>query len=220
MPAQYGGPLGAERATEDCSAPTATLMANAPLTRLLAFLLLLFAYVVFRQIVRRSCREHGRLTALVSILQLLVFAAYMAFPFLFNPPEWLWFWRVPESRNHTLFLGGLVVTCLGFVVAFGTMGWFGLRKAFGLSPGGLTTGGLYRISRNPQILGGSLLVIGTSLQWPSVYSLGWVVMYAIIGHWMAITEEEHLLRVFGEDFERYCAEVPRYLGRGTTGAAR
>jgi len=189
-----------------------------PVVLVLAALLLLLAYLVFRRIVRLSYCEDGRLAPLAAVLQLLVFAAYMPFPCLFNPPEWLWFWRIPESGNRALFVTGLVVTCLGFVVAFGTMGWFGVRRAFGLSPEGLTISGPYRITRNPQILGGYLLVIGTSLQWPSIYSLGWVLMYAIIGHWMVITEEEHLLRVFGEDFDRYCAEVPRYLGRRTTSA--
>ena len=192
-------------------------MTNPLIILLPSILLLLFAHVVFRRIVRRSYSVHGRLSGLASVLQLLVFAAYMSFPCLFNPPEWLWFWRVPESSNRLLFLSGFVVTCLGFVVAFGTMGWFGMAKAFGLNPEGLTRRGPYRISRNPQILGGYLLVIGTSLQWPSVYSLGWLLMYAIIGHWMVITEEEHLLRVFREDFERYCTEVPRYLGRRPTG---
>jgi protein-S-isoprenylcysteine O-methyltransferase Ste14 len=28
---------------------------------------------------------------------------------------------------------------------------------------------------------------------------------------MVSTEEEHLGRVFGEDYRRYCSEVPRYL---------
>jgi protein-S-isoprenylcysteine O-methyltransferase Ste14 len=180
-------------------------------------LLLLLAYVVFRWIVRRGYAKHGRLTLLASVLQLLVFAAYMPFPCLFNPPEWLWFWRMPESGNRALFVTGFVVTCLGLVIAFGTMGWFGIRKAFGLSPEGLTTGGLYRSTRNPQILGGYLVVVGTSLQWPTVYALGWLLMYAIIGHWMVITEEEHLLRVFGEAYERYCARVPRYLGPRRSG---
>ena len=29
---------------------------------------------------------------------------------------------------------------------------------------------------------------------------------------MVLTEEEHLRRVFGEDYARYCDRVPRYLG--------
>ncbi|NCF69480.1 MAG: hypothetical protein GWP61_26305 [Chloroflexi bacterium] len=71
---------------------------------------------------------------------------------------------------------------LGFAVAFGTMFWFGLRRAFGFKSNGLICSGPYRYSRNPQILGGYLLVIGVSLQRPSLYALLWTALYAIIGH--------------------------------------
>jgi len=176
-----------------------------------AFLLLLFAYLVFRRIVRRDYLEHGKLSPFASILQLLVFCGYFFFPYLFNPPEWVWFWRLSSSGTRYGQLLGLVIICIGFLVAFGTMAWFGIGKAFGLNVDGLTRQGPYKISRNPQILGGYLLVIGTSIQWLSVYSIGWILMYAIILHWMVITEEEHLFRVFGEEYEKYCSEVPRYL---------
>lgn len=101
--------------------------------------------------------------------------------------------------------------CLGFIVAFGTMAWFGIGKAFGLKVEEITKQGPYKFSRNPQILGGYLLVIGTVLQWPSFYALGWLVMYGILSQWMVMTEEEHLGRVFGEDYQRYCSKIPRYL---------
>ena len=72
--------------------------------------------------------------------------------------------------------------------------------------------GLYRLSRNPQIVGGSLLVIGSAVQWPSWYALGWVILYGAITHMMVLTEEEHLSAVHGEAYARYCERVPRYLG--------
>ena len=177
----------------------------------LAFVLLGFAYHVFRRIVRRDYLERGKLSPFASVLQLLVFCGYFFFPYLFNPPEWVWFWRLSGSWTRYGQLIGFVLICLGFLAAFGTMAWFGIGKAFGLNVSGLTNQGPYKISRNPQILGGYLLVIGTAIQWLSLYSLGWVLLYAIIGHWMILTEEEHLLQVFGEEYERYCAEVPRYL---------
>jgi protein-S-isoprenylcysteine O-methyltransferase Ste14 len=108
---------------------------------------------------------------------------------------------------------GLILIGLGFIVAFGTMAWFGIGKAFGLKVEGITRQGPYKISRNPQILGGYLLVIGTAVQRPSLYALGWLLMYALIAHWMIITEEEHLSRLFGEEYQRYCSQVPRYLFR-------
>jgi protein-S-isoprenylcysteine O-methyltransferase Ste14 len=177
----------------------------------LAMLLLLFAYVVFRLIVRRDYASRGRLSLLASSLQLLVFIGFFSFPYQFNPPEWAWFWMVSTSSSQGLYLAGLLFICLGFLVAFGTMAWFGIKRAFGIHIDGLKKVGPYKLSRNPQILGGYFLVIGASLQLPSFYSLGWILFYAIIAHWMVITEEEHLLRIFGEEYEEYCSEVPRYL---------
>jgi protein-S-isoprenylcysteine O-methyltransferase Ste14 len=141
----------------------------------------------------------------------MVFMGFFSFPYLFNPPEWPWFWRFIGTESRAWQLGGFILICIGFLVTFGTMAWFGIGKAFGVNIDGLTSRGPYKISRNPQILGGYLLVIGTSLQWPSIYSFGWVLMYAAISHWMVITEEEHLSRTYGEEYEKYCSEVPRYL---------
>ena len=82
------------------------------------------------------------------------------------------------------------------------MAWFGIGKAFGMNVSELTKQGPYKVSRNPQILGGYLLVIGTTVQWLSQYSFGWVVLYAIIGHWMILTEEEHLSRIYGKEYKQ------------------
>lgn len=175
------------------------------------FLLLAAAYMVFRVIVRREYHLHGRLTGWSSILQLLVFAGLMAFPYLFNPPEWALSWRLagPTSRQQQIL--GLVIILLGFLVAFGTMGWFGMRRAFGIEAKGLISTGPYRFTRNPQILGGYLMVIGVTVQWPSWFSIIWIVLYGVIVHWMVITEEEHLQASLGEEYVRYYHQVPRYL---------
>jgi protein-S-isoprenylcysteine O-methyltransferase Ste14 len=177
----------------------------------LALLLLAFAYVVFRRIVRKDYQDGGRLGPFASIMQLLVFLGYFCFPYLFNPPEWPWFWRPDISATPTLQVIGLLLICLGFAVAFGTMFWFGITKAFGFRVDSVTKQGPYKISRNPQVLGGYLLVVGVFIQWPSLYAFGWFLMYAVITHWMVMTEEEHLLRIFGDEYEAYCAHVPRYL---------
>jgi protein-S-isoprenylcysteine O-methyltransferase Ste14 len=92
------------------------------------------------------------------------------------------------------------------------MFWFGLRRAFGLEVNALKQTGPYRVTRNPQIVGGSLLVIGSAVLWPSWYALGWAVLYAVVAHMMVFTEEEHLRAVFGQEYELYCERVPRYLG--------
>jgi protein-S-isoprenylcysteine O-methyltransferase Ste14 len=178
---------------------------------ILGLLLLLFAYVVFRRIVRRDYQVRGRLSPVSSLLQLLVFLGYFCFPYLYNPPGWDVFWRSGTSTRPTLHGVGLALICLGFLIAFGTMFWFGLAKAFGVRVDGITKAGPYKISRNPQVLGGYLLVLGVLVQRPSLYAMGWLFMYALMMHWMILTEEEHLLRAFGAEYEAYYSETPKYL---------
>jgi protein-S-isoprenylcysteine O-methyltransferase Ste14 len=178
---------------------------------LFAALLLLAAYVVFRKLVRREYLMKGELSWPVSLLQLLIFMGLMCLPYLFYPPEWANFWQLGEDPSWNAYLG-LLLVLLGFVIAFGTMAWFGLGRAFGRRRTGLVQSGPYRWSRNPQILGGYLLVAGIALQRPSLYVVSWIVLYGMIGHMMILSEEENLWRQFGEDYDQYCRQVPRYLG--------
>ena len=177
-----------------------------------AFLLVIAASLVFRIFVRRDYQRKGRLTLLSGFLELLIWALYMGFPYIYNPPEWAWFWSRDVPVDTPLRVIGVICIVLGLALAFGTMFWFGLRRAFGLEVNALKQTGPYRVTRNPQIVGGSLLVIGSAVLWPSWYALGWVVLYAVVAHMMVFTEEEHLRAVFGQEYERYCERVPRYLG--------
>ena len=181
---------------------------------LLSALLLAFSYLVFRRLVRREYEDRGRLSPLVSGAQLLVFLGFFSFPYQFNPPEWALPWIRSTNQPTWLFIAGLLCICLGMALAFGIMAWFGFRVAFGVQTEGLRTAGPYRISRNPQVVGGYLMVIGPALQRPSHYFLGWICIFAVIMHWMILTEEEHLTRIFGQEFRDYCREVPRYLRIG------
>ena len=101
---------------------------------------------------------------------------------------------------------------VGAIIAFGTLAWFGFPRAMGLEVNVLRQSGPYRLTRNPQLLGYGLVVAGLALLWPSWYALGWASLYPVITHMMVLTEEEHLRSVFGEEYERYCQRVPRYVG--------
>ena len=173
-------------------------------------LLLSAAYFVFHRVVAQDYLNKGRLGWWASTLQLLIFVGFFFFPYLYMPPEWSWDWLPNGTWNR---LAALLLVSLGMVVAFGTMIWFGLRRAFGLEVKGIVITGPYRYSRNPQMLGGWMSVLGVFVYLPSVYNLGWVLIWAIIGHWMVNNEEIHLHRKFGKEFEQYCDETPRYLLR-------
>jgi protein-S-isoprenylcysteine O-methyltransferase Ste14 len=171
-------------------------------------LLIAFAYLVFHRVVARDYLKKGRLGRRASVLQFLVFIGFFCFPYLYLPPEWAWDWLPNGTWNR---LAALVLTAMGMIIAFGTMIWFGLRRAFGLKVRGIVTTGLYRFSRNPQMVGGWLMVLGVFVYLPSLYNLGWVLIWAVIGHWMVAQEEIHLRRMFGEEYQAYCDQTPRYL---------
>jgi protein-S-isoprenylcysteine O-methyltransferase Ste14 len=176
------------------------------------FLLIFIAFAIFRVFVRRDYQRKGRLTLASSILQVLVWGLYMSFPYVYNPAEWVRFWSRDVPVGAPVRGAGLICIAVGLASAFGTMIWFGLRRAIGLQADGLIQRGPYRVTRNPQLVGGGMLVIGTVVLWPSWYALGWAVLYGVVGHLMVMTEEGHLGEVYGEEYERYCEQVPRYLG--------
>jgi protein-S-isoprenylcysteine O-methyltransferase Ste14 len=173
-----------------------------------ATLLLAAGFLVFRWIVARTYLTNGRLGPTASLLQLAVFAGFFSFPYLYMPPEWAWDWLPNGTWNR---LVALVLVASGMVLAFGTMGWFGIGRAFGLRVRGLLRGGPYRFSRNPQMVGGWLMVLGVVFYRPSAYAAGWVVIWVLLGHWMITSEEDHLRGVFGTEYDAYCQETPRYL---------
>src|SRR4030043_160950 len=49
--------------------------------------------------------------------------------------------------------------------------WLGGGRSFGRHVGELVQEGPYRFSRNPQVAGGTLMVVGVALLWPSWYAL-------------------------------------------------
>ena len=131
---------------------------------ILTILLLVTTIIVFRKIIRKDYFQKGYLTRLSSSLQMVVFAGLFCYPYLYKPPEWPWFWRLDGPTSKEIQIAGLVLILTGFLIAFGTMAWFGLGRAFGVDVGGLSINGPYRWTRNPQIVGGYLLVLGTALQ--------------------------------------------------------
>jgi len=173
-----------------------------------AVLLLCFSYWVFNHLVARDYLTRGKLGWKAAAMQLLVFLGFFLFPYTYMPVEWTWDWLPNGTWNR---LAALVLVGLGMIVAFGTMIWFGMGRAFGFKVEGIVKTGPYRYSRNPQMLGGWIMVLGVFAYQPSLNNLGWVIIWGIIGHWMVRNEEIHLHRQFGIEYEEYCAETPRYI---------
>jgi protein-S-isoprenylcysteine O-methyltransferase Ste14 len=172
-----------------------------------ALVLLAVAIMLFRSPVREDYRAMGRLSTFTVALQALLFFIYGGFPYLYVPDDW--------PAVHVS-LGVRILGLAGIVLGLSTLLFgiirLGIRRSLGRRLGKLNQSGLYGKSRNPQAVACGLYVIGFAILWPSLYALAWALLYVPIIHMMVITEEEHLRRAYGKEYERYFERVPRYLG--------
>jgi len=172
------------------------------------------SFALFRVRTRREYMEKGKLSPLSSLLELIVWLAYAAIPYIYNPPCWPYVWSCRPWAPAAVAGIGYGLTAFGALIGFGSMAWLGVRRSFGRRVGDLLASGPYSFSRNPQIVGGTLMITGVAWLWPSWYALGWAVLWPVMFHPMVLTEEEHMQRIFGEGYRRYSEQVARYIGRG------
>ncbi len=82
------------------------------------------------------------------------------------------------------------------------------------APRRLVTDGLFGVLRNPIIVAELMVIWAVALHVASVGVLLYALLATAIGHWIVIHVEEPELRErFGESYEAYCREVPRWCPR-------
>jgi len=175
-----------------------------------ATLLIVLSYVILRVKIRGDYLMMGRVSVIGLLLELLICFLYMNFPYIYLPLDWLELPRLPEITLHSLL--GLVPIGLGLLITLTGIATLGLKRFLGFGSQKLRAAGIYQFSRNPQIAGFFLAVIGFAVLWPSWYALGWVILFCPLFHMMVITEEEYLRSLHPESYQRYCDTVPRYVG--------
>jgi protein-S-isoprenylcysteine O-methyltransferase Ste14 len=127
-------------------------------------------------------------------------------------------WRRGRPGPANLFaavplLGGLAVVAwaLGGHYRSAPNGGF----AVSLEPEYLLRQGPYRFSRNPMYVGEAGMWLGWAGLLGSVpVAVGFVVLMAGARH-AVLREEQTLHRRFGEDWQAYAADVPRWLGKAS-----
>lgn len=174
---------------------------------IVATMVLATIVLVFRVVVRSSYRRRGRLTRTASAAQYVAILAWVVFGCLNLTRGWPavrvgW---MQETVGWVLFIGGWAVTLWSLLR-------LGVKRSHGLKVTGLRQTGLYGVSRNPQATAFLIAMIGYLTLWPTWRNAGVVIIVAILTHLMIRAEEEHLLKVFGSEYERYLGRVPRYFG--------
>jgi protein-S-isoprenylcysteine O-methyltransferase Ste14 len=71
--------------------------------------------------------------------------------------------------------------------------------------------GLYRFSRNPQWVGLALVFLGTALATASWLHLGLLLIVVAAYHFQILTEEKACEGFYGEAYQVYVNQTPRYL---------
>ena len=122
---------------------------------------------------------------------------------------------------HIPFLGRIVVGAIAFVVGIGMV--MAANRIFqrigtNVRPSeptlALATDGMFRWTRNPMYVGGSLALLGVGIG----FALDWVILLLMVSlplvhHGIILREERYLERKFGDDYRRYKTNVPRYWWR-------
>jgi hypothetical protein len=131
----------------------------------LSSLLILFSYLVFRVKVRSDYERGGRLFAVSTLLECLVFCLHANLSYTFLPARWPALPSLPDNEFHSAV--GLGILAIGTVITLWSMISLGLRKALGQQTGSLYRSGFYQYIRNPQIAVYGLVVVGVAFLWPS-----------------------------------------------------
>lgn len=77
----------------------------------------------------------------------------------------------------------------------------------------LITNGIYNWSRNPAFVGFDLLYASICLMFFNIPLLLVSFWAAVMLHLQILQEEEHMLKIFGKEYEQYKKHTLRYFGR-------
>lgn len=152
---------------------------------------------------RMQYRKYGKLTA-IGLLLLCVM--------LIIPNFMLEFATRYEMPSTILDYVGVIIGLFGLILCgLGMTAFRSVPKTLCLDAGELSVSGTYRWSRNPQYIGWLLFLIGFALNDWSVWCFAALVVVAVSLHFLVLIEEEHLTRVFGQQYVAFCQKVPRYF---------
>ena len=123
---------------------------------------------------------------------------------------------VQQLLHRGLHDSGAIIFLTGLSIMLTCIISFAIKGRGTLSPADptkkLVVSGLYRFSRNPMYVGVTLILIGEAIFFQSVelwiYSLFIFIAFYIF---IMLVEEPRLRKDFGEEYNRYCEKVRRWI---------
>lgn len=125
-------------------------------------------------------------------------------------------WRLPEQSALTF--AGAAVTLMALAMLIECFARFALRGLGTPAPVAptqhLVVSGAYRFVRNPMYVAVVSLILGQALIFQSAPLAAYALILWLGFHTFVFFYEEPTLRhTFGDEYERYCQAVPRWLPR-------
>jgi protein-S-isoprenylcysteine O-methyltransferase Ste14 len=119
-------------------------------------------------------------------------------------------WNATPLLDRTRYIVALPLGLTGLFIT--VCGYFnlGLGNTY-CGADGLVTGGLYRLSRNPQYTASILGLIGLSIGTNSILTVIMSVVMSGAYVMMALVEEDWLKQLYGAPYRDYCRETSRFL---------
>ncbi|HUF05409.1 MAG TPA: isoprenylcysteine carboxylmethyltransferase family protein [Aridibacter sp.] len=151
----------------------------------------------------------GLFFRLVSFLVIFATAVYSAVPAAYpytGPIEWLELWWLKVAGIALLFAALVWVSVAQ--VQMGRSWRIGIDEE---TETDLVSKGLFSISRNPIFLGMRVLLFGLFLVMPNALTLLAFGVGDVLMQVQVRLEEEHMLKLHGENFEEYKKKVRRWI---------
>jgi protein-S-isoprenylcysteine O-methyltransferase Ste14 len=112
----------------------------------------------------------------------------------------------PLKLGSYVFIIGTMLVGVGLIVLVKAL--LDFRNSVPDQP---VTQGIYRVTRHPQNLASSMVILGCTIAIGSWFSLILFVVARIFLHANLVAEEEVCLREYGDAYRDYMKQVPRYL---------
>jgi protein-S-isoprenylcysteine O-methyltransferase Ste14 len=133
-------------------------------------------------------------------------------------PDTLDLWQSIPATRVVLPVLGLLFICLGLVLMVATIRLFMTVGKGTLAPWNppqrLVIRSVYRYVRNPMISGACFLLLGEAVLAASLPLLGMFALAVIVNAvYIPLSEEPGLVKRFGEEYEVYRRNVPRWIPR-------
>jgi protein-S-isoprenylcysteine O-methyltransferase Ste14 len=127
-------------------------------------------------------------------------------------------WGLDGPLHVVPVIAGAALLCAGLLTMYRTIVLFAREGEGTLAPWDpprrLVVRGPYRYVRNPMITGVLTVLLGEALLFGSPWVVAWAAaFFAGNAVWFPLIEEPGLRKRFGEDYEDYRQNVPRWLPR-------